>query len=211
MRIQDVIGETTEYDKKQMPEEKRPRSWCKSVSAFANGAGGTLIFGVADDDSIVGLGDSKHDSEIISEQIKTKLDPIPRFDLSLRRVDNDKELIILKILAGNETRYYYVGDGNHIAYHRVGNQSIPADARKLKELVLRGSDVTYDSNISKHDINKFSFTKLKAVYNQRTGNLFEESDYESFGIVNEEGKLTNAGALLADESPIRQSRLFCTR
>ena len=29
--------------------------------------------------------------------------------------------------------------------------------------------------------------------------------------VNEQGNLTNAGALLADESPIRCSRLFCTR
>ena len=33
----------------------------------------------------------------------------------------------------------------------------------------------------------------------------------SFGLVNEQGNLTNAGALLADESPIRCSRLFCTR
>ena len=33
----------------------------------------------------------------------------------------------------------------------------------------------------------------------------------SFGLVNERGNLTNAGALLADESPIRCSRLFCTR
>lgn len=33
----------------------------------------------------------------------------------------------------------------------------------------------------------------------------------SFGLVNERGNLTNAGALLADESPIRYSRLFCTR
>ena len=33
----------------------------------------------------------------------------------------------------------------------------------------------------------------------------------SFGLVNEQGELTNAGALLADESPIRCSRLFCTR
>jgi ATP-dependent DNA helicase RecG len=32
-----------------------------------------------------------------------------------------------------------------------------------------------------------------------------------FGIVDENGELTNAGALLADESPIRHSRLFCTR
>lgn len=29
--------------------------------------------------------------------------------------------------------------------------------------------------------------------------------------MSEDGKLTNAGALLADESPIRHSRLFCTR
>lgn len=31
------------------------------------------------------------------------------------------------------------------------------------------------------------------------------------GIIDEEGNLTNAGALLADESPIRHSRVFCTR
>ena len=29
--------------------------------------------------------------------------------------------------------------------------------------------------------------------------------------IDENGKLTNAGALIADESPIRQSRIFCTR
>lgn len=40
---------------------------------------------------------------------------------------------------------------------------------------------------------------------------FEDSDYESFGIVDEAGNLTNAGALLADESPVRHSRVFCTR
>ena len=56
-----------------------------------------------------------------------------------------------------------------------------------------------------------SFTKLKSVYKQRTGNTFEESDYESFGLIDENGNLTNAGALLADESPVKQSRLFCTR
>ena len=56
-----------------------------------------------------------------------------------------------------------------------------------------------------------SFTKLKSVYKQRTGNTFEDTDYESFGLVDEKGNLTNAGALLADESPVRHSRLFCTR
>ena len=56
-----------------------------------------------------------------------------------------------------------------------------------------------------------SFTKLKSVYKKRTGNTFDDTDYESFGLVDENGNLTNAGALLADESPVRHSRLFCTR
>ena len=38
-----------------------------------------------------------------------------------------------------------------------------------------------------------------------------EADFISFGLMDNEGMLTNAGALLADESPLRHSRLFCTR
>lgn len=43
MDIKKLIGETTEYDKKQSVEIRRPKSWLKSVSAFANGDGGYLI------------------------------------------------------------------------------------------------------------------------------------------------------------------------
>ena len=45
----------TEYDKKLSLEAKKPKSWCKSVSAFANILGGALIFGIADNDESVGL------------------------------------------------------------------------------------------------------------------------------------------------------------
>ena len=43
MNLKDIIGETTDYDKKLALEVKKPKSWCKSVSAFANGVGGTLF------------------------------------------------------------------------------------------------------------------------------------------------------------------------
>lgn len=39
MDIRSLIGETTEYDKKLKLEEKKPKSWCKTVSAFANSLG----------------------------------------------------------------------------------------------------------------------------------------------------------------------------
>ena len=68
--IKNLIGESSEYDKKQSVEAKRPKSWLKSVSAFANSFGGKLIFGITDDDSVVGLENAQNDAEIISEIIK---------------------------------------------------------------------------------------------------------------------------------------------
>ena len=40
------IAEATECDFKVAVEKKRPKSWLKSVSAFSNGFGGILFFGV---------------------------------------------------------------------------------------------------------------------------------------------------------------------
>ena len=210
MKISDFIGEATEYDKKEMLEERRPRSWLKSVSAFANGIGGALIFGVSDEEILVGLTAARAVSEKISETIKTKMDPIPQVIME-NHVEDEKEFVILRVLPGQETPYYYIADGNRVAYVRVGNESIPADATALKRLVLRGTNMTYDSVVSSYMLGDFSFTKLRSVYRMRTGTELSDSDFISFELADESGKLTNAGALLADDSPMRHSRLFCTR
>lgn len=144
------------------------------------------------------------------EQIKVRLNPIPPFNLRFHQ-ENEKTLVILEVYAGDQTPYYYDADGSLTAYHRVGNESVPVTPVKLQELVLKGSVSSFDCLKSKYEFDNMSFTKLRATYKQRTGSRFEDADYESFGIIDEHGMLTNAGALLADESPIRQSRLFCTR
>ena len=210
MDIITLIGETTEYDKKQAVEAKKPKSWCKSISAFANGRGGKLIFGIADDNTIIGLENAEKDAETISEQIKVHLNPIPEFTLCFQKVEG-KMLMIVEVYAGEQTPYYYSGDGMLTAFIRIGNQSVQATPQQLSELVLKGSNATYDSLPSKYQFDDMAFTKLKSVFYQQTGHSFAESDYESFGLIDEKGNLTNAGALLADESPIKQSRLFCTR
>ena len=43
MKITELLGEATEYDKKQAVETKKPKSWLKTVSAFANGSGGIFV------------------------------------------------------------------------------------------------------------------------------------------------------------------------
>ena len=210
MNIRDLIGEATEYDKKQSLEVKKPKSWLKSISAFANTFGGKLIFGVSDDDAVIGLENARGDAEIISETIKNRMNPIPKFKLSFEAVDG-KELIIVEVMTGDETPYYYSGEGQLVAFVRLGNESVPANPMQLRELVIRGSGQSYDSLPSRFKFEDMAFTKLRSVYKQRTGKSFEETDFESFGLVDHNGNLTNAGALLADESPVRHSRIFCTR
>ena len=210
MKLEQLIGEATEYDKKVMLEVKKPKSWLKSISAFANGIGGVLIFGVADNDAVVGIDDAKKAMEVISEQIKIKMDPIPEVLLKAHEIDG-KEIITLEVYRGDETPYYYVGEGNYTAYVRIGNESVVATATDLKRLVLRGKNRTYDSLVTDYNFDDYSFSKLKAAYYKQTKKSMEIKDFESFGIVDRNGKLTNAGALLADESPIYCSRLFCTR
>lgn len=63
------IAEATECDFKVALEVKKPKSWLKSISAFANGIGGTLFFGVDNDRKIVGLDDAQADAEAISRLI----------------------------------------------------------------------------------------------------------------------------------------------
>ena len=72
--------------------------------------------------TLVGLSDAKGDAEKISEAIKSHIDPIPDFKLSFERCE-DKEFVVLDVLPGNQTPYYYIGDGQMQAFMRVGNES----------------------------------------------------------------------------------------
>ena len=210
MNLSKYIGEGTLYDKKEKLETNKPKSWLKTVSAFANGIGGALIFGISDKDEVIGLDNYKKDSENISEIIKTKIEPLPKVTLKHYLIE-DKNIIILFVHSGKETPYYFTEGGHQTAYIRLGNESIPAKNSDLINLILKGKNRSYDSlgtDIKKDNV---SFTKLKSLYYLKTGNEFTDSDLESFGLVNKDNFLTNAGALLADEPIIKHSRIFCTR
>lgn len=77
------IAEATECDFKVALEVKKPKSWLKSVSAFANGIGGTLFFGIDDDRNVIGLSDAQTNAETISRLIKERITPYPSLSLLL--------------------------------------------------------------------------------------------------------------------------------
>ena len=124
---------------------------------------------------------------------------------------DEKNLILLHVYPGQETPYYYIGDKQRLAFVRVGNEFVTANRIQLKSLVLKGSGRTYNSHPSSYRFEDMVFFKLKSVHYKRLQRSFEDDEFTSWGIIDENGKLTNAGALIADESPIRQSRIFCSR
>ncbi len=210
MNWEAYLGESSTCEKKQAVERRKPKSWLKSVSAFANSHGGTLIFGVADDGSLTGLNDSKGDSEFISQKIKERIDPVPEFRLELVR-QGDRDFILVHVEKGEETPYFYAADGVMEAYRRLGNESVLAQALELRRLALRGARVSYDQLPTDYNVTDYSFSKLRERYHSWHRVSMPDTFPESYGLVNAEGKLTNAGALLADDSPMKWSRLSCVR
>ena len=205
-----LIAEATDIDFKVALEVKKPKSWLKSVSAFANGIGGVLLFGVDDDRQIVGLDHAQENAEAISRLIKERITPLPQFVLRGLQ-EKGKALLSLEVAAGRSTPYYYKADGVTEAYIRVGNESIPAPDYVLNELILKGTNRSFDALVTDERQEDYSFTLLEATYRERTGLCFEPSDYFSFGLTDKNGFLTNAGRLLADQHIVYNSRIFCTR
>lgn len=210
MDINNFISECTAYDYKSMLEEKRPKSWLKSVSAFANGQGGSLFFGIDDNGGIIGLDDVQHVSQSISTRIRDLMDPLPDVELIPHEVEG-KKILQVKVSSGHYTPYYYIGDGQRMAFIRVGDESLPATAEQMVRLVLKGSNKTYDSLLTDYKEEDNTFIILANTFKTRTNQEWNKKFLLSFGLITNTGVLTNAGALFADDCPLWQSRLYCTR
>jgi ATP-dependent DNA helicase RecG len=193
-----------------MLEEKRPKSWLKSISAFANGSGGSLLFGIDNEGVVRGLDDPQHVCEFISAKIRDYMDPLPELETIPHHIDN-LDVLQLKVHAGNYTPYYYVGDGQRVAFVRIGEESVPATAEQMVRLVLKCSNKTFDSLQTDYKAEDYSFTILAKAFKDRTNQEWNKKYLLSFGLVTGTGNLTNAGGLFADDCPLWQSRLYCTR
>ena len=207
--LKELIAECTDYEYKVSLETRKPRSWLKTVSAFANGAGGSLFFGINDEGDIIGIDDIKEASQKITELIRARIDPKPIF-LSVPHNVNGVNILEIQVQPGTSTPYYYHFDGATVAYIRSGDESVEAPTYMLNELILKGTGQTYDGVVTGYSFSDYAFSFLKSKYLKRTQTKLNDSDFVSFGLV-KNGYLTRAGLLLADENDLLQSRIFCTR
>ena len=131
-----------------------------------------LFFGIDDQGNTAGLEDVQGDAEKISRLIKERITPLPQFVLT-PAAEEGKNVLVLKVTAGRNTPYYYKADGVMEAYIRIGNESVPAPGYVLNELILKGSNQSFDTLVTDAAKKDYSFTLLEATYLERTGLHFE--------------------------------------
>ena len=81
----------------------------------------------------------------------------------------------------------------------------------MMQLVLKGANKTFDSLPTDYKAEDYSFTILANAFKARISQEWNKKYLLSFGLVTNHGMLTNAGAFFADDCPLWQSRLYCTR
>jgi ATP-dependent DNA helicase RecG len=206
-----LIAEATEYEFKRDVNLDKPKNWLKSISAFANGIGGSIYFGVEDNGEPCGLTGTQTLANRISALVNGRIEPQVVFTLE-PFMERGHEILRLEVRASKNTPIYCKAEGTREAYYRLGNESVPASPQILNELILKGQNQTFDAIETQYLLADYSFSLFESTYKQATKMRIERpKDFQSFGLLSNNGKLTLAGALFADISPVYQSRVFCTR
>ncbi len=130
-RVEALIsrGEGSPLEFKRELSGEDPNKVMKTVAAFANGQGGTVLFGVTDEQEIIGLGDGAltgeavdHLTRLISDRVKLH----PSFEVEIV-VIGDAEILAIHVRPGPDTPYGVgTSDRKLVYYVRRGAQVQPA-------------------------------------------------------------------------------------
>jgi hypothetical protein len=128
-------GPTIEF-KRELPG-KDPRPVVKTVAAFANAAGGTILFGIDDDGRPVGLDEERTRESIdrLTSLITSRIRPPVHFVVHEVEVDRAL-LLLLEVAPGAEAPYGIGSSDRDLTYYvRVGATSYPASSAELRAVV----------------------------------------------------------------------------
>lgn len=121
--------------KRELPDSD-PRQAMKTVAAFANGRGGTLLFGVDDEGQVVGLGKAhtRQNVDRLTSLISDWVRPLPSFEVEMVDIDG-RGVIAINVDTGSEPPYGIGTSERDVRFYvrRVGNSfpASPADVRAI--------------------------------------------------------------------------------
>lgn len=203
--------ETNTIEFKETIGKQNKISWLKKVCAMSNEIlGGTIVIGVSDNGSIVGLDNTEEVISIFTLEVKNNIAPTVTFHLDMETYDA-KEIVVVKVLQGNQPPYILKeNNGRQIVYVMRGNTTEPANQNDYIQLALRATNLSWDTLDSMYRVDKLTFNSLFDKHKEVLGKELTEKDLSELGLVNSD-IVTNVGVLLSDQNPNTDSWISVTR
>ena len=192
MTIEEIKkGETDRLEfKREVPQHDR--RYLKTIVAFANGLGGSVVFGIDDKTlDVVGV----HDDDLrkledgLASAISSACAPaiVPSFS---RETVDGKTLLVIDIYPGRNTPYHIKAEGLDGVYLRVGATTRKAEREQVEDLILRGGNRTYDAVIQENETASEAAMKklcgrIGSVHRENTGEKIKVTPLmlEGWGLV----------------------------
>ncbi len=173
-------------------KETITNTFLKTVSAFSNYDGGTVLFGVDDDGNIKGLQDVKQACLDIENKINDSITPQPDYTLEIQ---NNDQTIKLTVKSGLQKPYLYKSK----AYKRNDTATIEVDTLEFSRLVLDGKNIRFEELPCKDQELSFEILHRKLKETVRIEN-FDKDTLKTLNLYDDVNGFNNAAGLLADKN-----------
>ncbi|MCR4784162.1 MAG: putative DNA binding domain-containing protein, partial [bacterium] len=167
-------------------------TFLKTVSAFANFGGGTIMFGVDDSGRTVGTSEPEQLRLDIENRINDSITPKPDYSIN---INQRSKVVSLVISEGNYKPYLYRGK----AYRRSDTSTVEVDPVELKRLILEGENLYFESLPCGIEHLDFAYFESKLIEIMGINRLNNDI-LRTFGLLNRYKQFNIAAALFADEN-----------
>lgn len=147
MNLKDEIlaGESHSLEFKLVPNEDRIK-YLKTVVAFANGRGGRILFGVANDRTVHGIPNDRVFAEMdgVVNSIIDGCSPRISVDAGIENIDG-RSVIVVDVMGGSNCPYFVKSEGREDGvYVRVGATTQQSDDATRRELYYLSAGRSFD-------------------------------------------------------------------
>jgi ATP-dependent DNA helicase RecG len=190
------------FDESEVLELKREitEDLKKEIIAFANADGGSILIGVEDDGTIVGLSDVDNEMNRITSMIRDAIKPdLTMFVKTKAENYEDKRIVRIEIQRGEKKPYYIASKGMKPTgvYIRQGHSIAPVSEEQIRKMIREADGVSYEQLRSLNQELTFEFCK-KEFYNRKVP--FEDAQMKTLGLIrNDDNMYSNSGMLLSDQ------------
>lgn len=165
-----------------------------------NSYSGTIFIGYNDDGNLIGLNNAKEIEEKVSNGITQKITPDCSMFVSINNTILDgKEYLIINVSKG--LNIYSLKEKGVLkgTYVRNGSCSIPASEETVKQMIIKNSNLSYETSISINQ--KLTFNYISSAFEEINININDNNIKSNLHLINEQDKYTNLALLLSDQNP----------